>query len=154
MEVILIANNLVDNVICADSVERAQQFYPDHICLERTDELAHVGPGFLFDGSVFSAPEPVEQPQDWRITRLAFLNRFTDAEAIGIDLASQGATVQAAAMRRYQAKVSAATFVDLSDPNTRNGVIALEDAGLLADGRADVILNTPVQPHERPTGGV
>lgn len=154
MEVILIKDGLVDNVICADSVERAKQFYPDHTCLERTDELAHVGPGFAYDGAAFTAPAPVVVPEDWRITRLAFLSRFTDAEAIGIDLASQGATVEAAAMRRYQAKVNAATFIDMSDPATRNGVIALEDAGLLTDGRADEILNSPVQPHEQYQGGV
>lgn len=154
MEVLLIKDGLVDNVICADSAERAQQFYPDHTCLERAAELAHVGPGHTFDGTVFTAPTPVEVPQDWRITRLAFLSRFTDAEAIGIDLASQGATVEAAAMRRYQKKVDNAIYIDLSNAETRLGVIALEDVGLLADGRSDVILNAPVQPHERPTGGV
>ena len=35
-------------------------------------------------------------PQDFKITRLAFLERFTDAEAVAIDLAGQGATVEAA----------------------------------------------------------
>lgn len=152
MEVILIKDGCVENVICADSVERAQQFYPDHQCVERTPELAQVGPGYTYADGVWTEPVPVVVEQDWRITRLAFLNRFTDAEAIGIDLASQGVTVEAAAMRRYQKKVDAATFIDLSDPATRNGVIALEDVGLLADGRSDEILNSPVQPHERPGG--
>ena len=153
MRVLLIKNNVVENAILADSVERAQQFYPDHLVMEQPDG---VGPGFIFDPSIneFSPPEPVVVPEDRRITRLAFLNRFTDEEAIAIDLASQGATVQAAYMRRYQARVQAATFIDLDDPDTRNGVIALEDGGLLADGRADEILNAPVQPHEKPTGGV
>lgn len=85
------------------------------------------------------------------VTRLAFLNRFSDAEAIAIDLASQGATAQAAAMRRYQSKVSAATYIDLSRPDTRSGVQALEAAGLLAAGRATEILDAPIQPSERPT---
>jgi hypothetical protein len=154
MNVILIKDGRVENVILADSVERAQQFYPEHTALERTEALAQVGPGWSFDGTTWTAPEPVVIPEDRRITRLAFMNRFTDAEAVAIDLASQGATVQAAYMRRYQAKVQAAQFIDLDDPDTRNGVIALEDGGLLADGRADEILNAPVQPHEKPTGGV
>lgn len=154
MNVILIKDGRVENVILADSVERAQQFYPDHTAIERTEALAQVGPGWQFDGTTWTAPEPVVIPEDRRITRLAFLNRFTDEEAVAIDLASQGATVQAAYMRRYQAKVEAATFIDLADSQTRNGVIALEDGGLLADGRADEILNAPVQPGERPTGGV
>lgn len=151
MRVLLIKNNVVENAILADSVERAQTFYPDHEVIEQPDG---VGPGFRRVDGVWTPPEPVVVPEDRKITRLAFLNRFTDAEAVAIDLASQGATVQAAFMRRYQAKVNAASFIDLSDPNTRNGVIALEDGGLLADGRADEILNAPVQPHEKPTGGL
>lgn len=83
-----------------------------------------------------------------RITQLAFLTRFTDAEAIGIDLASQGTTVQAAAMRRHQAKVSAASHIDLDRADTRAGVQALEAAGLLGAGRAAEILDAPIQPHE------
>lgn len=89
------------------------------------------------------APEqPPPDPARWRITRLAFLNRFTDAEAVGIDLASQGATVPAASMRRYMQKVNAATYIDLLRADARAGVQALEAAGLLAAGRATVILDT------------
>lgn len=83
------------------------------------------------------------------ITQLAFLSRFTDAEAIAIDLASQGATPQAAAMRRYQAKVNAATYIDLDRQDTRVGVQALEAGGLLAPGRAFAILDGAIVDHER-----
>lgn len=100
---------------------------------------------------VGNAPDYTPLP-DRAVTRLAFLDRFTDEEAIAIDLASQGATVQAAAMRRYTAKVNAATFIDLDRPDTRAGVLALESAGLLAPGRALEILDAPVQDHERPRG--
>ena len=61
--------------------------------------------GWAWDGEAFTppapppAPEPTTEPR--HITRLAFLNRFTDAEAISIDLASIGATEQAAGLRRY-----------------------------------------------------
>ena len=84
------------------------------------------------------------------ITTLAFLNRFTDAEAITIDLGSIGATVEAASLRRYMSKVNAATFIDLDRPDTRAGVQALEDGGVLAAGRALAILDAPIQPEERP----
>ncbi len=104
-----------------------------------------------FDHVVFDPenPAPVEPPPDaWHITRLAFLSRFTDAEAITIDLASQhdpAATgqqkQQAAAMRRYLQKVNAATFIDLKRPDTRSGVQALEAAGLIGSGRAAAILD-------------
>ena len=46
---------------------------------------------------------------DFRITRLAFVDRFTDAEAVAIDLASIGATVQAASIRRYARSCSTPT---------------------------------------------
>lgn len=89
---------------------------------------------------------------DCKITRLAFLDRFTDAEAVAIDLASIGATQQAAGLRRYVAKVEAATFIDLQRADTRAGVQALEVVGILAAGRALQILDAPVQPIERYLG--
>lgn len=87
---------------------------------------------------------------DYRITNLAFVDRFTDAEAIAIDLASIGATVEAAQVRRYLDKVSKATHIDLSRADTQAGVRALETAGLIAAGRADEILTAPIQDMERP----
>lgn len=93
-------------------------------------------------------PPLPEAPPPRRITRLAFLSRFTDAEAVAIDLASIGATPQAAGMRRYMSKVNAATYIDLDRADTRAGVQALEAAGVLAAGRALQILDAPVQPEE------
>ena len=87
---------------------------------------------------------------DSRITRLAFVDRFTDAEAVAIDLASIGATVQAASIRRYLDKVNKAVFIDLAREDTQAGVQALETNGLISAGRADAILTAPIQPHERP----
>lgn len=93
-------------------------------------------------------PPLPEAPPPRRITRLAFLSRFSDAEAVAIDLASIGATPQAAGMRRYMSKVNAATYIDLDRADTRAGVQALEAAGVLAAGRALQILDAPVQPEE------
>lgn len=99
---------------------------------------------------IAKTPEQIEadRPQR-RVTRLAFLNRFTDQEAIAFDLASIGATVQAASMRRFMSKVNAATFIDLNRPDTRAGVEALETAGLLAAGRAAEILDADIKPGEQ-----
>lgn len=101
--------------------------------------LAYVGnaPGFV--------PLPARA-----ITRHAFLQRFIDMEAIEIDLASIGATVDAAAIRRYLSLVNAAAYVDLDDPVTRDGVQALESVQLIGVGRAAAILDAPVSLHERP----
>lgn len=97
-------------------------------------------------------PQPAPVPAPRHITQLAFLSRFTDPEAIAIDLASIGATQQAAAMRRYLSKVNAATYIDLDRPDTRAGVLALEAAGILSAGRALVILDAPIADQERPVG--
>lgn len=92
-----------------------------------------------------------------RITRLAFRNRFTLAEKAALEFAaldnpsgSQAERMQAATLRAYLADVFAATFIDLARPDTRAGVIQLEDLGLLAEGRASEILDAPIQPEERP----
>ena len=94
-------------------------------------------------------PEPPTVPEDRKITRLAFLNRFTDAEAIALDLASIGTTIEAASIRRYMQKVNAATFIDLSRDDTIAGVRQLETVGLIGAGRADQILEAPITELER-----
>ena len=94
-------------------------------------------------------PPPVV-PTERNVSRKAFLSRFTDAEAIDIDMASVGATREAATVRRYLSKVNAAQHIDLADDETRTGVQALEAAGLLQPGRALVILDAPIEPKELP----
>lgn len=106
-----------------------------------------LGSTYSVETGVFTPPAPVVVRH---ISRLAFLARFTDAEAIGIDLASIGATVEAAAMRRYLNKVNAAKHIDLEMEDTVQGVQAIEAAGLLAPGRAAQILGAEIHPSERP----
>lgn len=92
-----------------------------------------------------------------QITKLAFRNRFTSAEKVALEIASLDnpqATMpqraQAAALRANNADLAAATFIDLQRPETRAGVQMLEAAGLLAVGRAAVILDAEIMPEERP----
>lgn len=92
-----------------------------------------------------------------RITRLAFRNRFTTAEKVALEIAAldnpaapMPQRAQAAALRANQADLASATFVDLQRPDTRAGVQMLEAAGLLAVGRALVILDAPVAAEEGP----
>ena len=96
------------------------------------------------------ALEAVLESPDRRITKLAFMTRFSDSEAVMIDLASQGATANAAAMRRYQAKLNAASWIDLARADTRSGVQTLEAVGLIGSGRALQILDAPISGDERP----
>ena len=111
------------------------------------DVRVTVTPGGSVIRELVRQPLP-EAPPPRRITRLAFISRFSDAEAVAIDLASIGATPQAAGMRRYMSKVNAATYIDLDRADTRAGVQALEAACVLAAGRALQILDAPVQPEE------
>lgn len=60
MDVLLVKDGVVENCICADSVQRAEQFYPDHICIERTEALLQFGRGDLYDGTNFSHPPEQE----------------------------------------------------------------------------------------------
>lgn len=89
------------------------------------------------------------------ITRLAFRNRFTLAELATVDLASiddpsaaMEDRVRRATLRVFQTKVSEAQFIDLDDEQTQNGVWFLEQLGVIAPGRANEIINTPVEPRE------
>lgn len=107
----------------------------------------------------YSAPPPAAAPAPVTrvITKLAFRNRFTQAEKVALEIAAldvPAATLQqrsqAAALRVNQADVQAATFIDLSRADTRAGVQALEAGGLLAAGRALQILDAPIQDSEVP----
>lgn len=160
MQVILILSGRVQSVIEADSIARAQQFYPAHVCVERTQALAQVGPGWLTAdaGVTFTVPAPVAVDEDRRITRLAFRNRFTTTEKVTLEIASldnpaapMPARQQAASLRVYLADLESAQWVDLARPETRAGVQTLEAAGLIAAGRAALILDAPITPVERPT---
>lgn len=115
------------------------------------NEAAEPGEIRIEDGRAIQGWKVVQLPPPPRhITRLAFLNRFTDEEAVAIDLASIGTTIEAAMMRRYLSKVEAASYIDLEIEDTRQGVLALESAGILAEGRALEILDNPIEPHEIP----
>ena len=102
------------------------------------------------EAQAFEPAPPPAEPTERNVSRKAFLSRFTDAEAIDIDLASIGPTREAATVRRYLSKVNAAQHIDLADNETRTGVQALEAGGLLQPGRALAILDAPIEPKEVP----
>lgn len=89
------------------------------------------------------SPEP--EVIDMRITKLAFKQRFTQDERIAIRAASE--TIPQ--VYDFQDLVNSATFIDLSRPDTIAAVNAIEQLGLIEDGRAEVILGPPVEEIER-----
>ena len=107
--------------------------------------------------------EPAEiippAPTSVKITKLAFRNRFSVQEKAGLEIASldvptapMAQRALAATLRANQADVQAASFIDLMRPDTRAGVLALEQYGLIAAGRALVILDTPPTEEENYNG--
>lgn len=98
-------------------------------------------------------PEPVQR----RITPLAFRRRFTAAERAAIEWAAvdradatSGERQQAAQLRSTLKDQELASFIDLDDPDVAAGVQLLETVGLIADGRALQITDTPPRPDELP----
>ena len=79
-----------------------------------------------------------------KITKLAFKQRLTQSERIAIRTAAATNPI----VYDFLDIMDSATFIDLSRQDTIDGVNAMEAAGLLAVGRADEILNNPVQPDE------
>lgn len=92
---------------------------------------------------------------EWRITKLAFRQRFTAQEKAALEIAAlddpsapMQQRVLAAALRANQEDVQAANYIDLKRADTRAGVAALEQYGLIAAGRAAEILDTVPTPEE------
>lgn len=110
MDVFLIKNGVIDNCICADSVERALMFYPDHTCIERVGNLNQYGPGDLYDGTNFSkAPVVVVPPGP--VSRLEFLRSFTAQQRIAIRAANDPVIVDGLQL------LDLAEDVNLQDPD-------------------------------------
>ena len=83
-----------------------------------------------------------------KITKLAFRQRFTIMEKVGVEMAcldnpgaSDTVREQSALVRVYIKDLDNASWVDLADQNTIDGVTLLESAGILATGRSDQILD-------------
>jgi hypothetical protein len=91
------------------------------------------------------------------ITPLAFRRRFTAAERAAIEWAAVDRTdatsterMQAAQLRSNLKDQELASFIDLDDPDVAACVQLLEDVGLIANGRALQITDTPPRPEELP----
>jgi hypothetical protein len=132
MDVLLIKDGKVENCICADSVSRAQQFYPDHICIERTDALRGFGPGDLYDGTNFSKAPYVRVIVP--VTRLEFLRRFTPEQRIAIRASTDPMVIDGRELLDMASDVSA------DDPDTILYVRYLQQQGFISAEDADRIL--------------
>lgn len=78
-------------------------------------------------------PQPAPRP----VTKLAFMERFTDEELAAIYAAAKTDV----RVEVWMDKMKLASEIDLADPRTRAGVEALEALGLIGQGRAAEVLS-------------
>lgn len=137
MDVFLITGGVIENCICADSVERAQRFYPDHTCIKRAGDLTQFGPGDLYDGTNFSkAPVVIAPPGP--VTRLEFLRSFSAQQRIAIRAANDPVIVDALSL------LDLAEDVNLQDPDVVYFVNYCATQGYISAADADRILGVTV----------
>lgn len=137
--------NTVVNTILGD-LQEMQILFPDYLFIE--SDIAGIGwswTGTELVPPIINEEPPPELPPTTIITKLAFRNRFTQAEKIALYTAAETNIP----IRVYLDDVNAATFIDLSRSDTIIGVQQLEAAGLLTQGRANEILTDPVQDIEK-----
>ena len=100
--------------------------------------------GKKYENNVFVEGPPVVLPSI--ITKLALLNRMTDAEFIGIINAAK----TDAEVELWKTRFDNATTIDLVDGSrVVAGFPMLVTKGLLTQERATAILTAPIQPNER-----
>lgn len=100
-----------------------------------------------FDGSSYigkSWPRP--KGNFMAITRLAFRNRFTFAERVAIETATDSDME----VRVLMKDIESASFVTLTDQAVIDGLALLVSKGLIAQARADEIQSAPISESERP----
>lgn len=79
------------------------------------------------------------------MTIKAARNRFTLEEKIAIEAETESSPL----VRTFIADMNTSRYIDRFDPQFISCLEALEDAGLIAEGRAEEIYTTPVANHER-----
>lgn len=133
--------NLIDSILTL-VVEQEDQPILEGIWIDITDK--NVGPGYSYNDGVFAEPVPVIPPAI--ITKIALLNRMTDAEFIGIINAAK----TDAEVELWKTRFDNATTIDLNDGSrVVAGFPMLVTKALLTQARATEILTAPIQPDER-----
>ncbi|MFO1151007.1 MAG: hypothetical protein U1E62_21745 [Alsobacter sp.] len=102
------------------------------------EQLGQLG---LTAQTIYESPAEFEQPGKPVFVWLDFINLFTVEEQLAII----GATMADPAVKLWYDKALGASYIDLTDQRTIDGISALVPAGLLTEERAAEIL-AAVQP--------
>ena len=137
------ADNVVRNVAIAEEAMNI-----DGTWINLTDITPEPGIGWIYENAVFTAPViPPAPPEPSIITKIALLNRMTDAEFIGIINAAK----TDAEVELWKTRFDNATTIDLADGSrVVAGFPMLVAKGLLTQARSAEILNPVIQQGEKP----
>jgi len=91
----------------------------------------------------------VVKPVNKLITLGFFLLRLTQAERIAIRILATQQTEQGFVALDFMKLLETQTAINLQQPQVREGIEFLEQLTLLGEGRASVILDTPITDQER-----
>lgn len=137
----VIKGEVVDGIAVADAPLTTDGVW---ICVD--DVLPQPSRDWTYKDGVFAPPVVVPVVVPNIITKLAMIDRFTEAEYEGV-LTAAKSDVQ---VQGWLDRFAAATQINLDDPRTVSGMDLLVSKNLLTQARADEILTAPVQPSERP----
>lgn len=136
---------IIENRAVDVSPDPQNHFHPD-ISAEFVSVPDEVQVGWLKNpktGKWSAPPEvPVAEFKTWRLTRLAYMKRFTIREEAAIRSANDPV------VSVILARLDAATYVDLLDASVKEGLDYLVSKELLTQERADIIRLTSAQPEE------
>ena len=110
----------------------------DDYVAQEGEQLLPVPEGFDLDNWDYS--DGALRKKGARLTQLAYMQRFSIAEEAGIRVAAKTNPV----IEVILARLAAAEYVDLTDPNTAAGLSVMVSAGLLPIARAEEILGSPL----------
>lgn len=138
----VIKGTIVDGIAISDSPLETDGVW---VCIDGLPIKPQ--PGWSYDGANFAPPPPPPViPLPNVITKLAMIDRFTEAEYEGV-LTAAKSDVQ---VQGWMDRFSSANQVNLDDSRTINGIQTLVSKNLLTAQRGQEILTDPVQPNERP----
>jgi hypothetical protein len=129
-----------------EQINEVSSYYENIVDVTNDNPLPKAG--WIFNGSKCVPPVGVVVVPETKITKFAFISRFTDTELATIEGFAAQSNAYAFAVRVALRKQSLATYIDLYLPETINGTKALVALGLLTLARANEILTNPITSKE------
>ena len=155
MNYALIKNGVVENVVVASPEFVSTLTGYDHIeALDTVEEQRVAGPGWLYDevAGLFSEPIPQSPEIGWKITKLAFKNRFPRAKWVAAKVAAQSSPTMADFFETFEL----ASYIDLQRQDTIADVASIKHASVpesfrLTEEEYAAVMEVPARQDEVPS---